>query len=191
MNLNLFHTHLDELRETVDRCEALLPALGKAAEAFCACLLNGHKVLACGNGGSACDALHLVEELVGKYSKPRRALPAVCLSADSAILTCIANDWDYATVFERQVQALGQSGDFLVVFSSSGNSENIVRAVRAANAAGVHTLALIGKDGGKLKGMAEHEIIIPGQSTARIQEMQTWFLHELLEALEEALLKSN
>jgi D-sedoheptulose 7-phosphate isomerase len=190
MNLNLFQTHLHELRETVDRCEALLPVLGNAAEAFCCCLQNGHKVLACGNGGSACDALHLVEELVGQYLRRRRALPAVCLNADSAILTCIANDWDYATVFERQVQALGQTGDFLVAFSSSGNSENLVRAVQAANAAGLHTLALIGKDGGRLKGMAEHEIIIPGQNTARIQEMHTWILHELLETLEEALLKS-
>lgn len=184
MKAEMFRTHLHELRETVDSCEALLPALETAAEAFCSCLLSGHKVLACGNGGSACDALHLVEELVGKYSKPRRALPAVCLNADSAILTCIANDWDYAAVFERQVQALGQPGDFLVVFSSSGNSENLVRAVKEAKHADVHTLALIGKDGGRLKGVAEYEIIIPSNNTARVQEIHTWILHELLEVVE-------
>lgn len=181
---DLFKTHLHELRETVELSETILPVLEKAAEAFKNCLLSGKKVLACGNGGSACDALHLVEELVGKYSKPRRPLPAICLNSDTTILTCIANDWDYETIFERQVQALGQTGDFLVVFSSSGNSENLVRAVQAAEAAGLHTLALIGKDGGRLKGLADHEIIIPGDKTARIQEMHTWILHELLEVVE-------
>lgn len=184
MNQQMHREHLHELREVVEKSEQILPALGQAGQAFGDCLLNGGQVLACGNGGSACDALHLVEELVGKYSKPRRALPAICLNADTTILTCIANDWDYETIFARQVQAYGRSGDFLVVFSSSGNSKNLLRAVEDANAAGLHTLALLGKDGGLLKGRAEYEMIIPSNNTARIQEMHTWILHELLEIIE-------
>ena len=182
-----FRDHLRELGDTVEQCAALVPSLEAAAAALCTCLRHGHKLLSCGNGGSACDAMHLVEELVGKYSRPRRGLPAICLNADPSVLTCIANDWDYQSVFARQVEALGARGDFLVVFSSSGNSENLVRAVQTARAAGLHTLALLGRGGGRLKAAAEHELIIPSDNTARIQEMHTWLLHELLEAVEHEL----
>jgi D-sedoheptulose 7-phosphate isomerase len=179
-----FREHLQELGETVEKCLALLPSLEHAAGDLCRCLRNGNKVFACGNGGSACDAMHLVEELVGKYSRPRRGLPAICLNADPSVLTCIANDWDYQAVFARQVEALGARGDFLVIFSSSGNSENLVRALQVAKAEGLHTLSMLGRGGGRAKGLAEHELIVPSDNTARIQEMHTWFLHELLEAVE-------
>lgn len=182
-----FRQHLQEFAETVEKSSALVPSLEGAAEVLCRCLRSGNKVLACGNGGSACDAMHLVEELVGKYSRPRRGLPAICLNADPSVLTCIANDWDYQSVFARQVEALGASGDFLVIFSSSGNSENLVRALQVAKAEGLHTLSMLGRGGGRAKGLAEHELVVPSDNTARIQEMHTWFLHELLEAVEHEL----
>jgi len=175
---------LEELEFVVRACQSLLPQISTAGDLIVKCLNDGHTLFACGNGGSACDALHLVEELVGRYRTNRRALPAICLNADPAILTCISNDWDYASIFSRQLEALARKGDLLVTFSSSGNSQNLLHALAVADHQQMPTLSLLGKDGGTIAGKSTSEIIIPSQNTARIQEMHTWILHELLEQVE-------
>ena len=156
----------------------------RLAAAVTATLRRGGKLLTCGNGGSAADALHLAEELVGRYQRSRRSLPALCLNADPTLLTCIANDFGYDEVFARQVEGLAQPGDLLVAFTTSGNSPNIVRALAAAKARGVTTAALLGKGGGQCRGLADVEFIVAGNDTARIQEAHTVLLHALLEVVE-------
>jgi len=167
--------------------QSLLGQAGKfeqIAAAASATLKSGGKLLTCGNGGSAADAMHLAEELVGRYNRNRRSLPAVCLNADPTLLTCIANDFSYDEVFARQVEGLGNKADLLVCFTTSGNSNNIVRALAAAKARGVKSVALLGKSGGKAKGKADLELIVDGSDTARIQEAHTLLLHALLEKIE-------
>lgn len=175
---------LRELQELTVRCQGILPQVAAILPPIIACLRSGAKLLTCGNGGSATDAAHLAEELTGKYKNPRRALPAICLASDAAAMTCIANDWSYDDVFARQVEAFALPGDVLIAFSTSGNSENCLRAIRTARTRGATTIALLGKDGGKTKGVADHEVIVPSSTTARIQEIHTWILHQILEAVE-------
>ena len=147
-------------------------------------LERGGKLLTCGNGGSAADALHMAEELVGHYKANRRALPAIALAADATLLTCIANDWNFDYLFARQVEGLGNKGDVLVCFTSSGRSPNVIQAIKAAHKKGVITVALLGKGGGPTKGLAGYEIIIDSRNTARVQEAHTLILHLLLEIVE-------
>src|SRR5436309_4002952 len=147
-------------------------------------LRAGGKILTCGNGGSAADAMHMAEEFVGRYRSNRRSLPAVCLNADATALTCIANDFGYDEVFARQVEGLGVKGDLLVGFSTSGDSPNILRAFEVARQRGVKTVALLGKEGGKTKGKTDFAIIVGSTDTARIQEAHTVILHALLEVVE-------
>lgn len=168
--LEAFASELDEVHQTgrllVDR------------------LKEGHTVFACGNGGSATDSMHLCEELVGRYRGDRRPLPAVSLNTDSSVLTCIANDFGYEAIFARQIEALGREGDILVGFSTSGNSMNILNAFEVAKSRGVTTVLLSGKDGGTIKKLADHAIIVPSDNTARIQELHTFILHAWLEMVE-------
>lgn len=175
---------LAELQELTLNCRDILPAVEAILPVVTSALRQGGQVLTCGNGGSATDAAHLAEELTGRYKNPRRALPAICLAADAAAMTCIANDWSYDDVFARQVEAFARPGDVLVVFTTSGNSENCLRAIRTARARGAATIALLGKDGGRCRGQADHEVIVPSTTTARIQEIHTWILHQILEAVE-------
>jgi D-sedoheptulose 7-phosphate isomerase len=175
------------LEQAVAAAKASLPALDRCAELIAACLEQGGKILAAGNGGSACDALHLCEELVGRYRNNRRALPAISLTADGTTLTCIGNDFGFDEVFARQVEALGRSGDVLVLFTTSGNSPNLLRALEAARAAGVKTVVLTGRGGGKLAGQGNAEWIVPSDVGARVQELHTWALHVILEVVEARL----
>ncbi|MCA9311285.1 MAG: SIS domain-containing protein [Phycisphaerales bacterium] len=147
-------------------------------------LRGGGKILTCGNGGSAAEALHLAEELIGKYRDPRRPWPAVCLNADPTALTCIANDFGYDHVFARQVEGLGQAGDVLVVFTTSGNSANIRLALEQARRAGVVTVGLLGKDGGTCRGLCDVPVVAPGGTPDLIQECHQVIMHLLLEAVE-------
>ncbi|MBI5397595.1 MAG: SIS domain-containing protein [Verrucomicrobia bacterium] len=163
------------------------PAVRASGNALARALRTGRKLLTCGNGGSAADAMHLAEELVGRYKGNRRALAAVALNSDATALTCIANDFGYDAVFSRQVEALGQKGDVLVVFSTSGNSPSILNALAAAKKRGLVTVALLGKGGGKAKGRADHEIIIASDDSGRVQEAHTLVLHLWLELVETAL----
>lgn len=149
------------------------------------CLAAGGKVLACGNGGSAAAAQHLVAELVCRFRDDRRALPAVALTADAATFTAIANDYGYARVFARQVEALGRRGDVLMALSTSGNSANVVEAARTARSAGCAVVALTGASGGELAHLADITLRVPSDVTARIQEVHDVCVHVLARALEE------
>lgn len=162
--------------------ELLAAPFASASTRLIATLLAGGKVLSCGNGGSSGDAQHLASELVNRFESNRLALPAIALSTDSSVLTAIANDASYAQVFARQVEALGRPGDCLVAFSTSGNSENVLQAIRSAQAQGMWILAMTGKDGGQIAGLlgsADIELRVPDSSTARIQEVHLVLIHAL------------
>jgi len=177
-------------KAVADSCAAMQsllaqqPSFDRIAAVAVATLRAGGKILSCGNGGSAADAMHLAEELVGRYRSNRRSLPGDCLNADATALTCIANDFGFDEVFARQIEGLGVKGDLLVCFSSSGNSPNILRALDVARQRGVKSVALLGKDGGQAKGKADLELIVASTDTARIQESHTLILHALLEIIE-------
>lgn len=154
------------------------------AAAAVAALRSGGKILACGNGGSAADAMHLTQELVGRFRSNRPSLPAVSLAADPTALTCIGNDFGFENIFSRQVEALAGQNDLLVCFSTSGNSPNILRALDAARSKGVKSVALLGKGGGKAKGKADFELIVANTDSGRVQEAHGLILHALLEVIE-------
>ena len=141
----------------------------------------------CGNGGSAADSQHLAAELVGRFKGDRQPLRSVALSTDSSILTCVANDYGFDSIFERQIIALGRPGDLLVGISTSGNSVNVLHALQAANELGIHSVGLLGKDGGKAKAIADHVIVIPSETTARIQEVHILIGHCFCDLIEEGL----
>lgn len=174
------------LAEAMSADADLVDALDRAVAASVAAIRAGRKLLTCGNGGSATDANHLAEELVGRFRDERRSLPAVCLSVDGAALTCIANDYGFDAIFSRQVESLAAPGDLLVVFSTSGNSPNILRALRAARDRGARSIAFLGKGGGDARPLADIPVVVPSTVTARIQEAHTVFLHLLCEALDDA-----
>jgi phosphoheptose isomerase len=148
---------------------------------------KGGKLLACGNGGSASDAQHLVAELVGRYVEERRALPAIALNTDVAVLTSVANDYSYENVFVRQVQALGLPGDLFLAISTSGRSPNILAGLSEARNRGLRTAALLGRDGGPAARHAELAIVVADQETARIQECHALMIHLLCEGLDRLL----
>ena len=149
-------------------------------------LQAGNKVLTAGHGGSAAEALHMAEELVGRFKADRRSLPAVSLVADSTLLTCIGNDFGFERLFSRQVEGLGSEGDLLVIFSTSGQGNGFVLAAQAAKAKGMKTVALLGRDGGPFQGIADLELIVDDDETARIQEAHQVVMHIILEAVERA-----
>lgn len=149
-------------------------------------LANGHKIMSCGNGGSMCDAMHFAEELSGRYRNNRPALAAVSIS-DPSHLSCVANDYGYDHVFSRYVEGLGQTGDVLLGISTSGNSKNVMLAVEAAKAKGIHTIVLTGKDGGQLAGLADLEIRAPFSPFAdRAQEIHIKVIHSFILGIEQS-----
>jgi len=154
-------------------------------------LKAGRRILVCGNGGSAADAQHFAAEIVGRFEKERRSYPAIALTTDTSILTAIANDYGYDDVFSRQVQGLGAPGDILVGISTSGDSGNVIRAVEAASNLGMHAIGLLGRDGGRLKALVDHALVIPGETTARIQEAHGFILHFWAWHIENGLLDSE
>ena len=184
----LLSQHYAELVKAVTDAEPSLEALDHCALLIADTLMAGKKILAAGNGGSAADALHLCEELVGRYKNNRRAFPAICLSADGTALTCIANDFGFEEIFSRQVEALGEAGDVLVLFTSSGNSANQLKALHTARSRDMQVVVLSGCGGGKLKGLADAEWIVPSKIGARVQELHGWSLHVILEVVEARLL---
>lgn len=162
----------------------------RMAESLAACFRAGNKVLTCGNGGSACDAIHFAEELTGRFKGDRRALPVIPL-LEGANITCIANDYGFESIFSRGVEAYGKPGDILLAISTSGNSANVIRAVEAARAIGMTVHLFLGKDGGKLLGKGDAEIRVKSPDTERIQEVHMVVLHILIEALERRLFPEN
>ncbi|MEI9898524.1 MAG: SIS domain-containing protein [Chthoniobacter sp.] len=163
----------------------LQPAHERAAEIVGRCLVGGGKLLVCGNGGSAADAADFATEFACRFVTDRRPYPALNLAACGSLLTATGNDYGYDEVFARQVRAFGQRGDVLVVITTSGNSTNILSAIAAANIAGLHTIALLGRDGGRARGLAGIDLIVPSTITARIQEAHKFLLHTLCEIVEE------
>jgi D-sedoheptulose 7-phosphate isomerase len=147
----------------------------------------GGKLLLMGNGGSAGDAQHIAAELVGRFKKERKAMPALALTVDTSTLTALGNDYGFDTIFERQIEALANKGDAVIGISTSGNSENVVRAIHKANAIGAYTIGFLGNDGGKLKEAVNLPIIIPSNDTARIQEVHITIGHIICEIIEEDL----
>ncbi|WP_320046174.1 D-sedoheptulose 7-phosphate isomerase [uncultured Ilyobacter sp.] len=162
----------------------------KVAKDLAGVFENGNKALICGNGGSNCDALHFAEEFTGRFRSDRRALPAIAIS-DSSHITCVGNDYGFDHIFSRGVEAYGKEGDFFIGISTSGNSENVIKAVEAAKKSGLKTCLLLGKDGGKLKGMCDYEFIIPGETSDRIQEIHMMILHIIIEGVEKIMFPEN
>lgn len=148
---------------------------------------KGNKVLLAGNGGSAADAQHFAGEIVGRFLLERNAMPAISLCVDPVVVTCVGNDYGYEEVFARQIQGLGCKGDVFVGISTSGNSENIIRAIQSAKDKGMTVVGFTGKDGGKMKDLCNYVLIVPSDNTARIQEVHTFTVHLLCEMIEKEI----
>jgi len=171
-------------REAVDCVQALEASLRQAAERLRQTFSSGHRVYACGNGGSAADAQHFAAELTGRYDRDRRGYPAIALTTDTSALTSIGNDYGFDHIFSRQLESLAVAGDLLVAISTSGNSANVVKAVEHARTNGIYTIGLLGRDGGRLKELVDLPLTIGVQKTGRIQEAHILILHLLCEAFE-------
>lgn len=184
---NLLSQNIAAAAEQFRRLEALRGPLEAAVELVLECLTSGHKLLTCGNGGSASDAAHIATEFVCRYQDDRRPYPAICLTDAGSTLTAIGNDYAFQDVFSRQVRAFGRPGDVLIGISTSGNSPNIRAAIDAARAVGVKSIALLGKTGGSTKGIADIDLLVPGDVTARIQEAHKLLYHTLCEMVERKL----
>jgi len=180
----IFNQAIDDSTRTLESLKKLETQVAKAAELIQECLRAGRKILACGNGGSAADASHFATELVVRFAKDRRAEPAICLASDGGLLTAAANDYGFNEIFARQVAAFGQPGDALICLTTSGKSKNIVRALEEAKARKLKTIALLGRDGGSTIGMADVDLLVRSNSTARIQEAHQLLLHILCEIIE-------
>ena len=168
----------------IDSLAAQLDKVAEAVDLVVGTFERGCKFLTCGNGGSAAEAMHMAEELSGRYKHNRPSLPGIALTADGTALTCIGNDFGFDEVFARQVEGLGAPGDLLVLFSTSGKARNLARALEVAHTRGLRVLALLGRDGGPMHGLADVELLAPGASTENIQEAHQVVLHLLLEAVE-------
>jgi D-sedoheptulose 7-phosphate isomerase len=167
-----------------ERVRSLLPAAEQAARTVIDAYGRGGRVYTFGNGGSAADAVHFAEELVGRYKRDRRPLPAQSLSVDASALTCIANDYSYDEIFERQVRGFVRKGDVVIGFSTSGRSANVVRGLAAARGLGAVTVLFGGGSGGDAAAHADIALIVPSESTARVQEMHVLLLHLILEQVD-------
>lgn len=179
-----FEASLAETTRTLQGLTAIRPAIDRAGRMILATLHSGGKLLVCGNGGSAAEAAHFATELVGRYAQPRRSLPAIALSSDGSLLSCIGNDFGYDQVFARQVAGLGQKGDLVVVLTSSGNSANIIAALHEAKRAGLDSIAFLGRGGGKAAGLATCDLIMPGTSGAAAQEAHLFLIHHFCERID-------
>jgi D-sedoheptulose 7-phosphate isomerase len=173
------------LHERVRRME--LTAVTRAAAVIGEAFAHGGRLLVFGNGGSAAEAQHMAAEMVGRFARERRALAAIALTTDASVLTSVANDYSFDHVFVRQLEALGRPGDVAFGISTSGSSANVVKAMDAAKAGGLHTIALTGRDGGALGAVADTHINVPDSSTARVQEVHLTLIHAICELVEDSL----
>jgi phosphoheptose isomerase len=181
---------LRDANATFEKLGNLGPALSRASDLVTDCLLSGHKLLVCGNGGSAADGADFSTELACRFVDERRPYPALNLADGGSLTSAIGNDYGFDEIFARQVWAFGQRGDLLLAITTSGNSRNVLRALEEARQRGLTTIALLGRDGGSAKGMADVEMIVAGDSTARIQEAHKVLLHVLCEIVEPRLAKT-
>lgn len=190
MNLiESYKTELELLKSFIEQ-EEKEKMTEKVASELAKTFSNGNKVLICGNGGSNSDALHFAEEFTGKFRKERRALPALAIS-ESSHITCVGNDYGFDYIFSKGVEAFGKEGDVFIGLSTSGNSPNVIKAVEMAKSLGMKTVGLLGKDGGKLKGLCDFEFVIPGETSDRIQEIHMMILHIIIEGVERIMFPEN
>lgn len=191
MKRNILNIVRNEIEDSIflfkEVKESLKDEIIESAKIIINSIKKGNKLLICGNGGSAADSQHFAAELVGRFKKDRKALPAISLTVDTSILTAWSNDYSFDTVFSRQVEAVGKKGDVLFGISTSGNSQNVIEAFKIANKTGIYTIALSGKDGGKMKKYAKLNIIVPANDTARIQEAHILIIHILCSIIEKTL----
>jgi D-sedoheptulose 7-phosphate isomerase len=181
---NILQKSVNEHISVASSVSDLLPDIGKVACILIDAFGKGNKLLIFGNGGSASDAQHIAAELVGRFIKERAGLPAVALNTDTSILTSVGNDYGYESIFSRQIEALSKPGDVVMGISTSGNSKNVVKALKIASTLNCQTVGLLGKDGGEIKEITDINIIVPSDSTARIQEMHILIGHMLCEAVD-------
>jgi D-sedoheptulose 7-phosphate isomerase len=189
--MTIWQENLNRWQSLTSSLSDLAPAIDQAAQRIIEALKAGNKILACGNGGSAAEASHLCTELVGRYDQNRRSLPAVALAADASLLTCVLNDYGPNDVFARQVHGLGVAGDCLIGLSTSGASNNVAEAFQAARDRSVHTIALLGNGGPSdrpkpMFGLADQEIVVPSNITARIQEAHLLIIHTWCDLIDRA-----
>ena len=184
--------HFEDSAQTkLDAVEAMAAPIAGAIEALNACLIDGGKILACGNGGSAADAQHFAAELIGRFEAERQELSAIALTTDSSILTAVGNDYGFNYIFSKQVRGLGHAGDVLLAISTSGNSGNVIEAIRAAHEADMRVIAMTGKGGGEIGEMLRDDDIhlcVPADRTARIQETHLLVIHCLCDGIDALLL---
>lgn len=185
--MSLFLENLNQHNALTGNLQALNDDVIRAGQMAAHHLRAGGKILFCGNGGSAADSQHLAAELTGRFIHDRRPLAAMALSTDTSALTCIGNDYSFDEIFARQVAGLGRSGDVLIGISTSGNSRNVIRAVEEARKLGMQTVGLLGRDGGQLRDLCDHSIVVPSDVTARIQECHILIGHTLCGLIEQGL----
>lgn len=182
-------TIIEESIATTRALAALEPQLTRAVELVLRCLTSGHKLLVCGNGGSAADAAHLATEFACRFKDDRRPYPALALTVDGSFLTAVGNDYHFDEVFARQVWGHGQPGDVLIAFTTSGKSRNVLRALEEARRKGLESICFLGRDGGFTRGVATLDLLAPGPNTARIQEAHKLLYHALCELVDARLPK--
>lgn len=183
----VFDKTLKEHMDCFKTLDGLRGPINEAANTILSALMTGKKILICGNGGSASDAQHFAAEIVGRFTRERKAWPAIALTTDTSILTAVANDYGYDAIFARQVEGLGQSGDVLIGISTSGNSLNVLKAIEQAQKIGMATVVLTGNTGGIMSEVANTAVIVPFEITARIQEAHIFILHLWADIVESAL----
>ncbi len=181
------HNFSESIQTKINAADSITEVIAAACERTVQCLLDGHKILSCGNGGSACDAMHFSGEMLNRFKHERPSLPAIALTADISTITSIANDYSYHEVFAKQLRALAQSGDLLLAISTSGNSQNVLNAIKAAHDRNINVIALTGGDGGKMAELLKEgdiEIRVPAHETARIQETHLLIIHCICDAID-------
>jgi phosphoheptose isomerase len=185
--LSPFQSSLADALKTLESVRVFEQPLAQAAQTVLHCLTSGGKLLLCGNGGSAADSSHIATEFTCRFQEDRRPYPAISLNVDGGLLTAIGNDYAFEDIFARQVRAYGKPGDVLIVLTTSGRSRNVLAALEEAKRQKLKTIAFLGKSGGVTAGVAEIELIVPGENTARIQEAHKFLLHVLCEQVEAGL----
>jgi D-sedoheptulose 7-phosphate isomerase len=183
-NSELLRKALADHQSVMTQLESLLPEIDRIGQMMRACLQRGNKILLMGNGGSAADSQHIAAEIVGRYKRERRGLPAIALTTDTSILTAVGNDYGFDQVFSRQVEALCDPQDVVVGISTSGNSANVVKAIEVAKQIGAITVLLSGGSGGKLAEMCDYKLVMPAKETARVQEAHLFVAHSLCEIMD-------
>lgn len=177
----------DSIQTKINAADAIINIVAEASEEIVQALLEGHKILTCGNGGSACDAMHFSSEMLNRFKQERPGLPAIALTCDMPTITSIGNDYHFSDIFAKQIRAIGQPGDLLLAFTTSGNSANIINAVKAAHDKNMGVIALTGYDGGKITDYLlekDIEVRVPAFDTARIQETHLLIIHSICDVVD-------